>query len=252
MLQSNSKVLSLPLVTKKKREGGGTTKSKNRIRNQKFLYYTEYILKYIFYFCVSILESISTLSLFKKLIGKLLNQPEEEKGDVVKLGDQLKNADLDYKFAQLFTHSGGFFNYCENEAEALKILNQILKIECINSVFCWDEDLKNFLNVLKVPHTPHLDSSNDAAFITCEYLIAYDGRIMLSHNNILHYHSSRLPEKIIIMANVSQIVTNLGDAMMRVKRRGALKNLTSISGSESKLDTPNKVNTKLFLLLLEG
>ena len=74
---------------------------------------------------------------------------------------------------------------------------------------------------------------------------------MLSHNNILHYHSSRLPEKIIIMANVSQIVTNLGDAMMKVKRRGTLKNLTSISGSQSKLDTPNKVNTKLFLLLLE-
>ena len=53
------------------------------------------------------------------------------------------------------------------------------------------------------------------------------------------------------MANVSQIVTNLGDAMMKVKRRGTLKNLTSISGSQSKLDTPNKVNTKLFLLLLE-
>lgn len=192
------------------------------------------------------------MSLFKKIVGKILNQPEEEENqDLVKLGDQLKHADLDYKFAQLFTHSGGFFNYCADEAEALQTLNQIIKIEGINSVFCWDQDLKNFLNVVKVSHTNELELFNDAAFITCEYLIAFDGRIMLSHNNILHYHSSRLPEKIIMMANVSQIVSNLGDAMMKVKRRGTLKNLTSISGSQSKLDTSNKDNTKLFLLLLE-
>ncbi len=192
------------------------------------------------------------MSLFKKIVGKILNQPEtDEEHDIVKLGDQLKNADLDYKFAQLFTHSGGFFNYCSDEAEALQTLNQILKIEGINSVFCCDSDLKNFLDVTKTPYTSDLELFNDAAFITCEYLIAYDGRIMLSHDNILHYHSSRLPEKIIIMANVSQIVPNLNEAMMKVKRRGTLKNLTSISGSQSKLDTPNKDNTKLFLLLLE-
>ncbi len=192
------------------------------------------------------------MSIFKKLVNKILNQPEEDNSaNLVKLGDQLKHADLDYKFAQLFTHSGGFFNYCSDEAEALQTLNQIIKIEGIKNVFCWDEDLKNFLNVINTPCTSELDLVNDAAFITCEYLIAFDGRIMLSHNNILHYHSSRLPEKIIIMANVSQIVNNLTDAMMKVKRRESLKNLTSISGNNSKLDTENKDSTKLFLLLLE-
>lgn len=192
------------------------------------------------------------MSLFKKIVSKLTNQSEEtEKPSLEKLGDSLKNADLDYKFAQLFTHSGGFFNYCADEAEALQVLNQILKIEDINSVFCCDKDLQNFLNVVKVPFTRDLEFSNDAALITCEYLIAYDGRIMLSHNNILHYHSSRLPSKIIIMANVSQIVNNLNDAMGKIKRTGNIKNLTSISGNHSKLDTATHNNTKLFLLLLE-
>lgn len=191
------------------------------------------------------------MSLFKKLVSKIMNQPEEEQPDVTKLADQLRDADLDYKFAQLFTHSGGFFNYCADESEALQTLNQIIKIEQINDVFCWDQDLRNFLDVIKTPYSPELTEQNDAAFITCEYLIAFDGRIMLSHNNILHYHSSRLPSKIIIMANVSQIANNLNEAMMKVKRAGNLKNLTSISGSQSKLDTPNKDNTKLFLLLLE-
>ena len=192
------------------------------------------------------------MKILKKFVGKLFNQPEEDDDqDVIRLGDQLKNADLDYKFAQLFTHSGGFFNYCADEAEALQTLNHILKIEDVKSVFCWDHDLKNFLNVVDIPYTTELELFNDCALITCEYLIAYDGRIMLSHNNILHYHSSRLPEKIVIMANVSQIVTNLNDAMGKIKRNGNIRNLTSISGGNSKLDTANKDNTKLFLLLLE-
>ncbi|MDR6922982.1 LUD domain-containing protein [Chryseobacterium sp. 2987] len=191
------------------------------------------------------------MNLFKRIVSKLTNQPEEEDlQSLEKLGDSLKNADLDYKFAQLFTHSGGFFNYCADEAEALQTLNQIIKIEGISSTFCWDKELQSFLNVIKTPYSSELEHSNNAAFITCEYLIAYDGRVMLSHNNILHYHSSRLPNKIIIMANVSQIVNNLNDAMGKIKRNGNIKNLTSISGSQSKLDSSN-TNTKLFLLLLE-
>ncbi|CAI8837950.1 LUD domain-containing protein [Chryseobacterium sp. CH21] len=192
------------------------------------------------------------MNLFKRIVSKLTNQPEEEdKQSLEKLGDSLKNADLDYKFAQLFTHSGGFFNYCADEAEALQTLNQIVKIEGIHNLFCWDKELQNFLNVVKSTYTSELQPSNDAAFITCEYLIAYDGRIMLSHNNILHYHSSRLPDRIIIIANVSQIVNNLNDAMGKIKRNGNIKNLTSISGSQSKMDSSSNSNTKLFLLLLE-
>ncbi|MEG0760308.1 Uncharacterised ACR, YkgG family COG1556 [Chryseobacterium piscicola] len=191
------------------------------------------------------------MSLFKKIVSKLTNKPDnDEKQSLEKLGDSLKNADLDYKFAQLFTHSGGFFNYCADEAEALQTLNQILKIEGAKNIFCCDKELQNFLSVLKTDYTPELQHQNDAAFISCEYLIAYDGRIMLSHNNILHYHSSKLPQKIIIMANVSQIVNNLNDAMGKIKRNGNIKNLTSISGGQNKLDA-TAPNNKLFLLLLE-
>lgn len=191
------------------------------------------------------------MSLFKKIVSKLTNQPDNDnKQSLEKLGDSLKNADLDYKFAQLFTHSGGFFNYCADEAEALQTLNQILKIEGIRNIFCCDKDLQSFLSVLKADYTPELQHQNDAAFISCEYLIAFDGRIMLSANNILHYHSSKLPEKIIIMANVSQIVSNLNDAMGKIKRNGNIKNLTSISGGQNKLDATAPHN-KLFLLLLE-
>ncbi|MGP1501657.1 LUD domain-containing protein [Bergeyella cardium] len=179
-------------------------------------------------------------------------QEEDDELNLVRLGDELKHADMDYKFAQLFSHSGGIFSYCVDEAEALGILNQIIKNEDLKSVFCCDEDLKNFLSVLNVPQSTELTLNNDAALITCEYLIAHNGSIMLSYNNILHYHSSRLPKKVIIMANVSQIVPDLNMAMMKIKRRKTmLKNLTSISGSQSKLGGTEANHTKLFLLLLE-
>ncbi|NHW59765.1 hypothetical protein HA378_31865, partial [Escherichia coli] len=67
------------------------------------------------------------MSWFKNIVGKIFNTEEEaEKPNIIKLGDKLSSADLDYKFAQLFTHSGGIFNYCADEAEALKTLNQIV------------------------------------------------------------------------------------------------------------------------------
>ncbi|QOR73106.1 Uncharacterised ACR, YkgG family COG1556 [Cruoricaptor ignavus] len=192
------------------------------------------------------------MSIFKKIIKKIVPQQEPaDERNVARLADQLKNADPDYRFAQLFTHDGGFFNYCGDEAEALQTLNQIIKIEEIQSVYCFDEDLKNFLSVINVKYTPVLELFNDAAFITCEYLMADSGRIMLTSNNIQHYPSSRLPDKIIIMATVSQIVTNLNEAMMKVKRQGTCKNLTSISCGKGQLETMEKANTKIFLLLLE-
>lgn len=193
------------------------------------------------------------MSFFQDIFNKLLGKEEEkEQKGLLEYGDQLKNTDLDYKFAQLFTRSGGIFNYCGDESEALSILNKIIKVEQIKSVFCCDEDLQKFLNVMNMPYTCYLDAQNDTAFITCEYLIAYDGKIMLSYNNILHFNSLHLPDKIIVMASVSQIVENSSKAMMKIKRRNDLvKNLTSISGGKSQLDYSDRKNTKIFLLLLE-
>ena len=48
-------------------------------------------------------------------------QEEDDELNLVRLGDEIKHADMDYKFAQLFSHSGGIFSYCVDEAEALGI-----------------------------------------------------------------------------------------------------------------------------------
>jgi hypothetical protein len=62
------------------------------------------------------------LNLFKRIVSKLTNQPEEEeKQSLEKLGDSLKNADLDYKFAQLFTHSGDFLIIVQMKRKLYKL-----------------------------------------------------------------------------------------------------------------------------------
>ena len=91
-------------------------------------------------------------NILNSFFGKNEESQERNKG-ILEYGDQLKNTDLDYKFAQLFTLSGGIFNYCTDEAEALGILNKIIKTEQISSVFCCDEDLQKFLDVTKTTHT---------------------------------------------------------------------------------------------------
>ena len=74
------------------------------------------------------------MSFFKNLIGKIFGGEEKNKSPqgLLDYGDTLKHADVDYKFAQLFTLSGGVFNYCVNEAiktRAIPKSSWILKIK---------------------------------------------------------------------------------------------------------------------------
>lgn len=193
------------------------------------------------------------MKFFNQFLQFFFNKDEKEQEmDLTKLETEVSESDLDCRFAQLFTRVGGMFHYCEDELEALKVLSKIVKIEEIKSIFCCNESLREFLDVIEVSNTSILNLDNDAAFITCEYLIAYDGKIMLSHRNIGHYHSYRLPKKIIIISRVSQIVENLNEAMAKVQRKEmVLKNLTSISADKSELAGSFSNEHQIYLLLLE-
>jgi len=168
----------------------------------------------------------------------------------VQIGDQLKNTNPCERFTRLFEYLGGYYSCCLDEKQVKVVLRKILKQENLSCAFCCEKKIQKVLNTLKFKYTEDLNENNDVALISCESLIAFDGRIMLSYNNIRHFSASLLPEKIIIVANVSQVEENLNNAMMKVKRRGIPKNLTSISGNISELDFPDRKNHKLFLLLI--
>ena len=156
------------------------------------------------------------------------------------------------KFAQLFTLSGGIFNYCGDEAEALSVLHDIIDSENITSVFCCDEDLQKFLDVTKTPYTGLLCKQNNAAFITCEYLIAFDAKNR-AFQVIIYciFNNQMLPEK---NHRYGECFADSGRPQrghVKNKTEKPHKKITSISGGKSNLDNPNKKYPKLFLLLLE-
>ena len=196
------------------------------------------------------LIKLPKLSIFKKIVNKIFGF-EDEDANLITMSDELDQCDLDVKFARLFNNSGGVFNYCASEKEALGILKKIAADEHFNHFFCADDILQKYLELIKKNYTNQLTSQTQVAFITCEQLIAHDAKIMLSFDNIRHYTPAQLPTNIVFMATVSQIVANLSEAMMKVKRRPGIKNLCSISGKNFSLGNENDQQKRIFLLLLE-
>ena len=92
-------------------------------------------------------------------------------------------------------------------------------------------------------------------FTTCEYLIANDGSLLISSNQIAEKKNNELPKNFIVFATTSQIVQTIGEGLHGIKANknilqilqpsNALKLLMTIIlsyGSSSK---------NLYLLLLE-
>jgi len=194
------------------------------------------------------------LDFLKTIFNKFfwLRKINNENFTYIQLEDQLKNTNPCDRFVHFFEYLGGYFSRCLSEEHIKVALRKILRQENLYRAFCCEEELQKILTALKFKYTEDLNDlgMNDVALISCECLIAFDGRILLSYNNIRHFPVSLLPEKIIIVANVSQIEENLNNAMMKVKRRGIFRNITSISGNISELDFPGRKNNKLFLLLV--
>jgi len=194
------------------------------------------------------------LDFLKRIFNKFRCTKKVNKDEItyVQLEDQSKITDPCSRFADLFRNLGGSFGCYKNEKDIDISIQKILKKEKLKNLFCCEKKLHERLDKLKIRYTEDLSLANDIALISCEYLVAFDGRIVLSYNNIMHFPTSMLPEKVIIVANVSQIVPDLSTAMMKVKRSGIPKNITSISGNISELDFPNRKKYKFFLLLQEN
>lgn len=189
------------------------------------------------------------MSFFKKIFDQF--QKKEEEYKIPSSSDPLNQAEPILKFAQLFTLSGGYFNHCIDEKEMLGVLYEVSKIEKINQYYCSDPLLQRFLNIIDSDFSEKINPNCDAAFITCEHLIAYDGKIMLSTDNLTYYTPSQLPNKIVIIATVSQVQENLSSAMALVKKKSHIKNTTSISGPKAGLSFEDSLQQKIILIVLE-
>lgn len=89
--------------------------------------------------------------------------------------------DLAVIFAEAFTKLDGKFAFVENEKELTAVINQLIKANGFEKIYCCEEKIKQTIesNGLTIAYTNDLESS-DISITSCISLVARTGTIVLS------------------------------------------------------------------------
>lgn len=197
------------------------------------------------------------MSLFKKIFGSTNDSSHEEK-DSEYSAYSAENTPVDELFTLNFKKNGGKFLYCENLTE-LKVLFEDILAEndwFESDVMCYEPKLYSLLDE---NHLSYTTSENPKfLFSSCESLIADEGSILFSSNQIKQHKPQELPVNIVVLATTSQITSNKSAAMSHVTKhynKNYPNNITTIKYFEKAKveDFLNYGSTakNFYLLLLE-
>lgn len=164
----------------------------------------------------------------------------------------------DERFMLNFKNNGGKFLYCETNEEVMEVFDNILlendwyeKDAC-----CFDPKLREKFSGYNLEFT----KAGDAPFFlsTCEYLIANDGSILISSNQIKEKKLTELPYNFVILASTSQLVDAIGEGLRGIKFKNKDRipsNITTIKNFENNKEgdfmSYGSSTKNLYLLLLE-
>ena len=197
------------------------------------------------------------MSLFNKFFGSITVSSDEEKYSEYN-AFTAQNTPIDELFTLNFKKNGGKFLYCEDLTEVKTLFEDILtendwfEID----VMCYEPKLYSLLDENKLNYT----SVENPKFLlaSCESLIADEGSILFSSNQIRQHKPHELPTNIIIVATTSQIKAAKSDAMSYVTKhynKNYPNNITTIKYFEKpKVEDFLSYGTaakNLYLLLLE-
>ena len=165
---------------------------------------------------------------------------------------------VDDRFMKNFIENGGKFIYCENFDEVLESFDNILMENdwYEQDAYCLNSNLEERFKDFNVTY----GTSETATFYLgrCEYLIADNGSILFTSNQIKEKKPVELPANMIIYASTSQLVENISDGLRRIKSKSQGRipsNITTLKhfGQEQSNDFRNYGSTlkNLYLLLLE-
>ncbi|MEM0518553.1 LUD domain-containing protein [Aequorivita flava] len=165
---------------------------------------------------------------------------------------------VDEKFTFKFKNNGGKFIYCENWEEITEAFDNIMlendwyeqDVFCINKQLCQKFDGFNL----------NFGSSEKATFFlsNCESLVANNGSILLSSNQIKEKKLKELPLNVIIFATTSQLVDTISEGLRIIKNQSSgyiPSNITTIQDFETEKEKDfmsyGSSTKNLYLLLLE-
>lgn len=200
------------------------------------------------------------MSLFKKLFG-LKSQDKDEELKTNERGRYMPEIKLpiDERFTINFKANGGKFLYCEDLDEVFQNLEHIIEENgwADEHVLLLDERLKDKFSQFKLQSTRKI-SNSEFFLTTCENLIANDGSLLISSNQIFEKKLPELPLNFIVFATTSQIVESIGEGLRVIKSKNRQKiptNITTIkhfkSADEKDFLSYGSSAKNLYLLLLE-
>lgn len=197
------------------------------------------------------------MSLFRKIFGSS-NDASDEVNQSEYNDPKPSSLPVDELFTFNFKKNGGKFIYCENLNEVKEQFENILEENdwFESEALCYDSSLFSLLEENK------LNFTNPAApkffLAACENLIADEGSILFSSNQIKQKKPNELPDNIVLLATTSQILESKSDGLRGIKKKYVTDyptNITTIKYFE-KVQEEDFLNygscaKNLYLLLLE-
>jgi hypothetical protein len=198
------------------------------------------------------------MSLFKKLFGSSSPSSEDENDKKERLHILPNDVPIEEQFIYNFKKNGGKFLYCENTIEIHDHLENILAENdwFEGAALCYEADLYALLDDNKITYQK---IENPLFFLTyCENLIATEGSILFSSQQIKQHKPSEFPANIVVIATISQIIQNTSDGLSHIKKKYKKdypSNITTIKYFKKVVEEDftqyGSAAKNLYLLLLE-
>jgi L-lactate utilization protein LutB len=200
------------------------------------------------------------MSVFRKIFGSNTDA-SKSKADEKDQSEFLDTSNLpvDEAFTINFNKNGGKFLYCETNDEVQGFLESIIEENNWDKkkALILNKHLKEKFKRFKLGTAQKIKDA-DFLFTTCEFLIANDGSLLISSNQIAEKKLVELPENFIVFATTSQFVKTISEGLQGIKAQSKTKIPTNITTIKHfKVNEANDFlsygsSTKnLYLLLLE-
>lgn len=160
----------------------------------------------------------------------------------------------DVTFAKVFTNNGGKFFYCKDQEDFYSNFKQLLEESGWKYPYCSNDTLKDILIPTELNFEEDYQKA-DSSISTCEFLIAFNGSVMVSGEQTKNLKIEQLPEALVVVAYTSQIVKNIGEGLRGIqtkygKSRPAL--VTTIRTKDSITTMSDSDRAKdLYIFLIE-
>lgn len=197
------------------------------------------------------------MSIFRKIFGSGKSVSDDEKHSQYNAPTP-SNIAVDELFTFNFKKNGGKFLYCENLDEVKEQFENILEENdwFESESLCFEPKLHVLLDENKLNYTN--PSEPKFFFGSCENLIANEGSILFSSNQIKQFKPNELPDNMVILATTSQILEAKSDGLRVIKKKYVTDyptNITTIKYFEKVQEedflTYGSCAKNLYLLLLE-